>query len=231
MTTDTAAFVYARCDSSRLPGKILREIAGHTVIDIVHARAARVAVDRVVVLTTDREVDDPLAAHCAQRGYLCFRGDPEDLVRRTLQAIEVYAPAAILRVNGDSPLFDPALANAALARLDNGTEMVSNIVERSFPYGIAVEWIATDAYVRLADAAEPQEREHVTQHLYRLRGALSLCSMTDTGGNHADLRLTLDTQQDWDALSRLCSGRDVTKVPYWRLCGIAEPTPAFRPAP
>jgi spore coat polysaccharide biosynthesis protein SpsF len=201
------------------------------VIDIVHARAARLELGQVVVLTTDRAVDDPLAAHCAARGYACLRGDSTDLVRRTLTALERYGPARFLRVNGDCPLFDPGLGNAALARMnrDRRPDMISNIVRRSFPYGIAVECIEAGVYTRLAGQANPTEREHVTQHLYRLSDELSLCGMRDTAGDNSDRTLTLDTPEDARALSDLIAGNDVITTPYWRVLGIPAPQPAIEP--
>jgi len=233
MTCDAAAFIYARADSRRLPGKIFLEIGGCKVIDIVHARAARLDVGQVVVLTTDRGVDDPLAEYCAQRGYSCFRGHPTDLVRRTLQAIDTHAPLVVVRVNGDCPLFEPTLVNAALRhiRVENrgpgDLDMVSNIITRSFPYGVSVECVRAAAYAHHAAEAASEEREHVTQHLYRLSDRLALHSMRDTGGNHSQRRLTLDTPADAQMLARLCAGHDVMTIPYWEMLGINAPVPVI----
>lgn len=200
------------------------------VIDIVHARATTLGVRQVIVLTTDREVDDSLAAHCADRGYACLRGHATDLVRRTLQAIDAHSPDAIVRVNGDCPLFEPTLANAALAQLktENGLNMVSNIIERSFPYGVAVECITTDAYVRYAEMAGACEREHVTQHLYRLADRLSLYSMRDKAADNSSLRLTLDTEDDAKTLAAVCTGHDVVGAPYWEMLDLPKPHLTFR---
>lgn len=236
MSRDIAAFLYARTDSHRLPRKIFLEIGGRKAIDIVYARATRLDVGQVVVLTTDRDVDDPLATYCAEHGYECFRGDSENLVLRTLQAIDAYAPNTIVRVNGDCPLFEPTLINTALTHIsveDNTTpppDMVSNIIKRSFPYGISVECLSAEAYGHHAAAVESQEREHVTQHFYRLTDNLSLHSMRDTGGDHSQIRLTLDTPDDVHMLARLCAGHDVVKTPYWEMLGISAPAPVIETA-
>jgi spore coat polysaccharide biosynthesis protein SpsF len=233
MTADTAAFIYARSDSRRLPGKIFLKLGGHRVIDIVHARAARLDVGQLVVLTTDRDVDDSIAAHCAGRGDPCFRGDATDLVRRTLQAIDAHGPERFLRINGDCPLFEPGLADVALRRMIavGSPEMISNIITRSFPYGIAIECIQASAYIRLAGQADPSEREHVTQHLYRRSDELSLCGMRDTAGDNSDRRLTLDTPEDARTLSCLIKGNDVLTTPYWRMLGIPAPVPVIESLP
>lgn len=231
MTGKAAAFIYARSDSRRLPGKIFLELGGHKVIDIVHARAARLDVGNVVMLTTGRKVDDPIASHCAAHGYNCLRGNTDDLVQRTLQALELYTPHTIVRVNGDCPLFEPTLANAALEYIqnENGTDMVSNIVSRTFPYGISVECMSAEAYVCHAGAAAVAEREHVTQHLYRLADQLSLSSMRDSSGDNSNRRLTLDTVEDARQLTRLFAGRDVVTTPYWEFLNMSAPSPVFDP--
>ena len=199
MTRDAAAFIYARTDSRRLPGKIFLEFGGCKVIDIVHARAARLDVSQVVVLTTDRGVDDPLAEHCAQRGYSCFRGHPTDLVRRTLQAIDVpMLLLSFVRVNGDCPLFEPTLANAALRHIRDGNSEAARTRHGQQHYHAQLS-LRRIGRVRTCSglcqscggSSVPKEREHVTQHLYRLSDRLSLHSMRDTGGNHSQRRLTV----------------------------------------
>lgn len=231
MRADTAAFIYARSDSRRLPGKIFSEIGGRKVLDIVHARASRLNVGKLVVLTTCRSVDDSIAAHCASKGYECFRGHPADLVRRTVKSINAYNPGLIVRVNGDCPFFEPSLVNKALAYMEgeNGPDMVSNIVSRSFPYGVSVECVNADAYLRHAGSASTAEREHVTSHLYRLTKCLLMYSMRDTGGDHSNIRLTLDTPEDAKVLKQVCSGHDVVFTPYWEMLDICRPSCAFEP--
>ncbi len=99
MSEKTLAFVYARSDSQRLPGKALRSINGMALIDLVCERARRLPVDECVLLTTDREVDDELAAHVSARGVRVFRGDALDVVNRTVQAIHALRPDWCIRVN------------------------------------------------------------------------------------------------------------------------------------
>lgn len=230
------AFIYARTDSHRLPGKIFLEIGGYKVIDIVHSRAKRMDVDQVVVLTTDRNVDDSLAEYCSLQGYNCFRGHSTDLVTRTLQAIDAYKPSIVVRINSDSPFVEPVLVNAGLKhfsakdRDESGKpDMISNIVTRSFPYGVSVECISAEAYARLATEAAPEEREHMTQHLYRLSHRLSLHGMQDNSGDNSKRRLTLDTAMDLQTLTLFSEGRNIITTPYWEIMDVNPPEPVFFP--
>lgn len=222
-------FLYARSDSQRLPGKALMPLAGRALVDIVAARAARVGAESCALLTTARAVDDALARHGAGLGLDVVRGHATDLVARSLQAIAQTGATHFLRVNGDSPFFAPELAQAAMAHLAQA-DLVSNLFDRRFPYGVAVEWIAAQAYARLAPSALPPEREHVTQHLYRQADRLRAVSM-DQPRDDTALRLALDTPEDHARLSALIGARDPAALPYWDMFGLSAPCPALRPHP
>ena len=56
----SAAIVYARTDSERLPQKALRPFAGTNLISHVLRRACRLDVDRIILATTTRSCDDVL---------------------------------------------------------------------------------------------------------------------------------------------------------------------------
>ena len=227
MRDDVVAFIYARTDSRRLPKKVFMEVGGVPVIDIVYARAKRLNVGEVVVLTTSRRVDDELADYCNDQGYVCRRGETDDLVSRTVRAIKAYRPKIFVRINGDCPFFEPTLVNSALQRmLGTATvEMVSNVIERTFPYGISVECICSTVYLKSSELATDSEREHVTQHLYRISSDLSLVGMRDGTGNNSNRRMVLDTQNDLTSLNDMAKGRDVRLATYWELLGIEAPMP------
>lgn len=217
-------FVYARMDSQRLPGKALMPLAcSGPLLGIVLTRALKVGADNCALLTSDRAIDDGLAELGAMHGVQVVRGDAFDLVQRTLQAIGITGATHFLRVNGDSPLFSPLLACRAMAHLGSG-EMISNLFERSFPYGVAVEWIAASHYKRLSRAAEATEREHVTAHLYRLAVQLPSLSMTQSRDD-SDLRLVLDTQADYERLNDLFLQPNTDRAEYWNL--YDKPTPSL----
>ncbi len=214
-------FVYARTDSSRLPGKVLMPLAGKTLIDTVLDRASRVDADGCALLTSTRPIDDALTQHAQRRGITVIRGHPTDLVTRTLTALAQTGATHFLRINGDSPLFSPELANHALQLLKNA-DLVSNLIVRRFPYGVAVEWIAATTYTELAHAVQPQEREHVTQHLYRHLDRLRYISL-EQQRDDSRLRLALDTLEDRMSLAARLTGTDTTVIPYWQLFDLPPP--------
>jgi spore coat polysaccharide biosynthesis protein SpsF len=102
------AIIQARMGSSRLPGKVLKDIGGAAMLQrvVVRARRAR-SLGRVVVATTTDPGDDLLAAFCRRQGFPVFRGDPYDVLDRYYQAAKRFDSEIIVRLTADCPVIDP----------------------------------------------------------------------------------------------------------------------------
>jgi 3-deoxy-manno-octulosonate cytidylyltransferase (CMP-KDO synthetase) len=109
------AIIPARYASTRLPGKPLSDILGRPMIQHVYERARRARVERVIVATDDERI---------VRAVVAFGGEvrltsPEHR-SGTDRIAEVAADLAadlVVNVQGDEPLLDPALIDAATAPL------------------------------------------------------------------------------------------------------------------
>lgn len=214
-------FIYARTDSRRLPRKVLRPFGQSTLLNHVIDRARQVQGTTWALLTSDRAIDDPLATAASDAGLDIVRGSATDLISRTIAAIDTLQVDCFVRINADSPLFEPRLVNAALDR-SSGQSLVSNLAERRFPYGVAVEIVGTTLYRCLADAARPNELEHVTQHLYRHVHAGNVVSLTQQA-DHSHHRLTVDTLEDHTRVNTLFNPPVSQNAPYWDLLGLETP--------
>ncbi|MFH2038664.1 MAG: acylneuraminate cytidylyltransferase, partial [Chloroflexota bacterium] len=83
----TIAIIQARMNSSRLPGKVLADIAGQPMLTRVVTRVhLSNLLDGLVLAITLDASDDPLAAFCQQRGYDFMRGSQFDVLDRYYQA-------------------------------------------------------------------------------------------------------------------------------------------------
>ena len=77
------AVVQARTGSSRLPGKVLQDLAGRTMLARVIRRTQRAAlVEEVVVATTSSSQDDPVVSESRRLGVSWFRGSQQDVLDR-----------------------------------------------------------------------------------------------------------------------------------------------------
>lgn len=218
----TVAVVQARLGSSRLPGKVLREIGGRPMSALVVERLRRAAlVDGVVVATSDGEVDDELAAWCVDSGIEVVRGSEDDVLARFARAASVTDADIVVRVTADCPFVDHGVIDAAIAELhrtDADYVLIGN--DTGLPLGINAEVIRRTALDRAAaEATEPFEREHVTPHLrnHPTRFVLRLVD-PPAGLRRPHYRLTVDEPADLRMVRALVDalGTDPVEV------GLAE---------
>jgi spore coat polysaccharide biosynthesis protein SpsF len=212
--TPSTAVIQARMGSRRLPGKSLRPVAGRPMLAYVVERLRRCReLAAIVVATSTASDDDAIAAFCRAWGVECHRGPRDDVLARFLAIVEARPLAAVVRISGDSPLIDPAIVDAALRLFaESGADLVTNVAPRSFPRGQSVEVVSAAALRRIAAAAPTaEEREHVTQWLYRHpdRGTIrNFAAPRDMSG----VQLSVDTAEDFAAFAALVA---LMRRPHW----------------
>jgi spore coat polysaccharide biosynthesis protein SpsF (cytidylyltransferase family) len=164
----TVAIVQARMGSTRLPGKVLADLAGRPVLARVIERTRRAQrVDAVVVATTDDPADDPIAALCYQLDVACFRGSEHDVLDRYYQAARYHHADAIVRITADCPLIDPQVIDRVITAFVAGKyDYMANINPPTYPDGLDTEICSFAALERSWLAAKLRsEREHVTLYI------------------------------------------------------------------
>jgi len=176
----TLGVVPARLASTRLPRKVLREIAGKPLLVwVVEAARACQQLGRVVVATDSDEV----GALCAARGIAFEMTSPElpsgtDRIHAVAQKIDadVY-----VNIQGDEPLIKPEHIAALLRPFDREAVGVTTLKVRCTPENIAtpnaVKVVtaadgralyfsrATIPYDR--DGAKPEYWKHIGLYAYR----------------------------------------------------------------
>jgi spore coat polysaccharide biosynthesis protein SpsF (cytidylyltransferase family) len=164
----TLALVQARTSSSRLPGKVLADIAGRPMIlRVVERVRATPCIDQTMVVTSDRPDDDPLAALLAAFDVPCFRGSLDDVLDRFYTAARQVGGDTIVRITGDCPLIDPLVIERVVgAHFASGADYTTNTLRYTYPDGLDVEVFSFAALERAhREARKPSEREHVTPYL------------------------------------------------------------------
>jgi spore coat polysaccharide biosynthesis protein SpsF len=196
--------IQARMGSSRLPGKILLDIAGKPMLSHVVERGRRSKIaHEVVVASTEDPADDVVVRFCEERGYPFTRGDNEDVLSRYLKAAREYEAQIIVRITADCPLIDPEVIDRTLeAFLEEypqaqfGTNRGKDRIMRTYPIGMDVEVMSMDALEMASrEAHEAYQREHVTPFLYETEGRFEKTSI-DAGGDYGAQRWAVDTVED-----------------------------------
>ena len=209
------AIIQARMASTRLPGKVLLPLCGHSVLAQVLGRvAAARGIERVVVATGTGAEDDAVAAEAARYGAMVYRGSPDDVLARYHGAAIQAGADTVVRVTADCPLLDPELLTEMLVRFrERSCDYLSNCQVRSYPRGLDVEIFTMGALVRShAEATSPHQREHVTPYIYEHPAQFATEPYIGTPDRSAH-RWTLDMPEDWALIqaiyARLGSGRAI----------------------
>jgi spore coat polysaccharide biosynthesis protein SpsF len=161
--------VQARTGSCRLPGKVLKSLAGRPLLaQLIDRLKACAAYDRIVVATTIDKRDDPVAELAQQVGVGIFRGDEEDVLSRYAGAAAESGAGVIVRVTGDCPLIDPVTSEATVRYfLSDDYDYAAAGVGGGFPRGLDTEVFTAAALFEAHELATDQaSREHVTYYLY-----------------------------------------------------------------
>ena len=199
------AIIQARMSSSRLPGKVLRPLAGSPMIlrQIERLRRAR-RVDSLVVATSDDRSDDDLADVLAAAGVALFRGPLDDVLARYVGALDAFGPAEhVVRLTGDCPLADWTVIDAVIARhLETGADYTADTWgRRTFPKGLDAD-VVKSAVLRQAhaEATAPFDREHVLPFVYGRPDRYRLQGLTQEA-DEGEVRWTVDLPDDYAFVS------------------------------
>ncbi len=229
MKQKVVAIIQGRMSSSRLPGKILADIAGQPMLQRVFIRTSRAAtVNETVFATTTDSTDDPVEEYCDFSGIPFTRGSLYDVLDRYYQTAKQAKADVVVRITADCPVIDPTLIDDVVnTLLDGEYDFVCNRLpppwHRTYPIGLDVEACTFKVLAKAwKEAKEPQHREHAMPYFYEgveltrqsrtLETGISprgfkialLHHITDFG----DYRWTVDTPEDLEFMRQVYSRFD-----------------------
>lgn len=192
------AIIQARVGSTRLPGKVLKDLAGETMLAQVVNRLRRSRlIDELLIATTDRAADDAIVAECTKCAVPVSRGDQDDVLDRYFRAAQLTKAEVVVRITSDCPLIDPEITDKTIAAfLGESPDYASNVLRRTYPRGLDTEVMSFAALARAWQAArKPYEREHVTPFIFEHPADFRLVSVTGEA-DYSAYRWTVDTPED-----------------------------------
>ena len=158
--------VQARCGSTRLPNKVLKDIAGKTALQWVIERVRRSRhIDEVMVVTSIEKNNLELIRLCVEMNLRVFVGSENDVLDRYYQAAKLIQPEYIVRITADCPFFDWRYLDMAIEQIEDEIDYMAELTE-SFPDGLDIEIVRWPALKRMwKEARLSSEREHVTMYI------------------------------------------------------------------
>jgi len=204
------AIVAARMTSTRLPGKVMMDLAGKpAIVRLIERLRHSKYIDQIVIATTVNKSDDILVQMAVEQGVLYYRGSEEDVLLRTLEAAESTQAELIVQVTSDCPLIDAETVDLVIQRfLDHPyLDYATNQVFLTYPLGFGVEVFRTSTLREIEIITDdPADREHVSLYYYENPEKYHLSNIEAPFYlRHPDYRLTLDTMEDYQLIQKLYS--------------------------
>ena len=196
------AMIQARMGSSRLPGKVMKEVVGKPLLEHIINRLDFCSnVDKIIVITSAEVENEPIRNLCEKLGIDCFSGNEMDVLDRYYKAsikFDLDEEDSVVRITADCPLIDPIIVDKVIEKhLENNYDYTTNTLVRTFPDGLDCEVFTVPILKEMWDKAKlKSEREHVTLFIKNNSEDYNL------GGYEQDidwshLRWTVDEKEDF----------------------------------
>ncbi len=206
--------IQARLNSSRLPGKILKDIQGKPMLRyLIESLEHCQCPDKLIVATSNEITDDPVAEFCNGLNVTCYRGSLDNVAGRFMGVIDVYGLDSFVRISGDSPLMDFRLVDKSIRIYQSAQyDIVTNVLKRTFPRGQSVEVINSSVFKKTyLSISSAYDREHVTPFFYEHSDEFSIHNF-EANNESGHIQLSVDTPEDMLHLESILSSM---KRPHW----------------
>jgi spore coat polysaccharide biosynthesis protein SpsF (cytidylyltransferase family) len=210
-----AIIIQVRMGSTRLPEKVLKPFFGtKTILEIVIESAQKNKFGwETIVATTSHKNDDPIYFLCKKLNVKCFRGNENDVLKRFIDAANLFNIKNIIRVCADNPFLDIDLLNELIAAANTNadSEYISHFTPEGVPsikthWGIFAEFTTYNALLRANQLThEPFYHEHVTNFIYGNPQLfnISKIQMPHWASSEVGMRFTVDTPDDFSIMTDL----------------------------
>lgn len=200
----TIAIIQARMGSTRLPGKVLKEINGKPLLSYQLDRISKAKnLDKIVIATSNLSQDDDIEKFCELYGVECFRGSEDDVLSRYYDCAKFYNPSTVVRLTGDCPLSDPDIIDSVIeCYKKNSVDYCVNTVpveSNTFPDGTDVEVFSMSALEKAYNEVTDEHfREHVTFQFWQTNEytRAQFIGVKD----YSEYRVTVDYPEDFEVV-------------------------------
>ena len=204
------AISQARIGSTRLYGKILKEINGKSLLEIHIRRILKSKlITKLKIATTNESESFKIVDVANKLGVEVHKGSTDNVLERFYYTALPEKPNFVVRLTSDCPLIDPIeIDNVISFAIKNNLDYCSNCIKPTFPDGIDVEVFKFSALKQAFKYAKSKlELEHVTPYI--------LNNSTSKGGNlfksdclmnlvdFSDYRITVDNIEDFQIIEQL----------------------------
>ncbi len=205
-TGKVVASIEARTGSTRLPGKVLKEIMGVPMLGLMIERVKKASlVDEVVIATSDHPKDDVLESMAKTFGVKCYRGSEDDVLKRVLDAATSVQADHIVELWGDTPLMDPKIIDDGIKLYMNSDFDCVGTLEKLYPWGMCLLVFPTKVLAEVdAITQDPIDRENVSNYIYEHPAKYKLSNLPCPAHlKRPEVRLTVDELPDFEFVTKI----------------------------
>ena len=199
--------IQARTDSSRLPGKVMLEVSGKSMLEhMIERISSSRKLDKIIIATTTNKNDDVIVDLAKKLTLDYFRGSEDDVLDRYYNTCKKYNGNVVVRLCSDSPLLDGNIIDNVIATYETGHyDYVNNLapLPRTYPDGLSVEVFSSQLLTKAHfDAKKPSEREHVTFYMWMQPEKFKI-HRVDLEKDLSKYRFNLDYDADYTFLKKI----------------------------
>jgi len=157
--------IQARVNSTRLPSKVMLDLAGKTLLERVYQTVSKSKrINQIVVATSNQQTDDIIELKLDELNIACYRGDLNNVLKRFYETAVEYDAKNIIRITADNPLMDCNIIDNLIELYiskNSSYSMFSNAV-----YGLSAEVFSFKVLdLAYKNARNDFDKEHVTPYI------------------------------------------------------------------
>jgi spore coat polysaccharide biosynthesis protein SpsF (cytidylyltransferase family) len=208
--------IQARLGSKRLPGKMILPFFNEKgIFELITEKIKKDFPDfKIVVATSTNTIDNELENMCNKLAIKCFRGSENNVLDRFINAAESNGISKIIRICADNPFLNMVELHKLVDKATESTaDYISFQTSENKPtitthYGFWAEVVTIEALRKVQNlTTDILYQEHVTNFIYANPQLFNirLITIPKEVEQNEEIRMTLDTQQDFNLLKEIYS--------------------------
>mgnify|MGYP001459203583 FL=1 len=175
-----AILIFARSNSKRLPGKVLKEIyLGKNLLEIIILRLKKFLRIKIIVCTSKSKADNKIVKICKKNKIKYFRGELSNVFKRTKDCLKKYKLKSFIRINADRPFVDfDEIQKIIRIYKKKKFDIITNNLNRNCPKGLTCELAQSKIFFDLDEKnLSKVEKEHIFDYFYENKQGYKIFSI------------------------------------------------------
>lgn len=196
------ACIIARTNSSRLPLKVLKEIAGVSMIEYIIKKIKKTKlVDEIYICTSTTEEDKILLEIAKKNGIKGYAGSLDSVIDRMLEVGEIEKADNVIRITGDNIFTDEIYLDLMLKYHSKNKAEYTRV--ENLPIGLTAEVMNLNALKKCYKMMNPDESQYLMLYMFQPNKFKCQVLLPEEKHNRANMTFTVDTPADFERTKKL----------------------------